>query len=285
MNLIEVMESDSNQIPEQSTKSKLSQLQSWLESINTFVIAVSGGIDSMLLSVVAGRLDNINVSMVHAVSPAVPEHATNRVQRYAQNENWQLTICDTGEFRNEQYMNNPVDRCYYCKFNLYQYIDRKVNVQILSGTNQDDLGDFRPGLKAADQHAVRHPYVEVGIDKATIRNIARFLNLHELSELPASPCLSSRVETGIRIDGDWLKAIDVIEQTIRHSQHVDTVRCRVRRKGIVVELAADMLSSLDDGQRREIELMVQAALPKKSGYHSISFKEYRMGSAFVQMNR
>lgn len=284
MNLIEVMESDSNQIPEQSTKSKLSQLQSWLESINTFVIAVSGGIDSMLLSVVAGRLDNINVSMVHAVSPAVPEHATNRVQRYAHNENWQLTICDTGEFRNEQYMNNPVDRCYYCKFNLYQYIDRKVNVQILSGTNQDDLGDFRPGLKAADQHAVRHPYVEVGIDKATIRNIARFLNLHELSELPASPCLSSRVETGIRIDGDWLKAIDVIEQRIRHSQHVDTVRCRVRRTGIVVELAADMLSSLDDGQRREIELMVRAALPKKSGHHSISFKEYRMGSAFVQMN-
>ncbi len=278
------MESDPNRESVQSAESKLRQLQSLLQSIDPFVIAVSGGIDSMLLSVVAGRMRNINANMVHAVSPAVPELATNRVQRYADNENWRLMICDAGEFSDERYMNNPVDRCFYCKFNLYQYIESKVDVQILSGTNQDDLDDFRPGLRAADQYAVRHPYVEVGIDKATIRNIARFLDLQDLSELPASPCLSSRVETGIRIDGEWLKAIDAIEQRIRHSQNVDTVRCRVRREGIVVELAANTLSTLDDLQRREIETMVQTALPRQLEHHPIRFKEYRMGSAFVRVN-
>ncbi len=278
------MDSQSNQISMHSTELKLRQLQSLLQSIDSFVIAVSGGIDSMLLSVVAGRMDNVNARMVHAVSPAVPELATNRVRGYAHNENWKLMVCDAGEFSDERYMNNPVDRCFYCKFNLYQYIDSQVDAQILSGTNQDDLDDFRPGLKAAAQYTVRHPYVEVGIDKATIRNIARFLNLNDLSELPASPCLSSRVETGIRIDGDWLKAIDVIERRIRNSQKIDTVRCRIRREGIVVELAANTLSSLDHLQLREIETMVQTALPDKLGNHPIRFKEYRMGSAFVQVN-
>ncbi len=278
------MKSDLNQISVQSTESKLGQLQLLLQSIDSFVIAVSGGIDSMLLSVVAGRMSNVNASMVHAISPAVPELATNRVRSYARNENWQLMICDAGEFSDERYMNNPVDRCFYCKFNLYQYIESKVDVQILSGTNQDDLEDFRPGLKAADQYAVRHPYVEVGIDKATIRNIARFLDLHDLSELPASPCLSSRVETGIRIDGEWLKAIDAIEQRIRCSQNVDTVRCRVRREGIVIELASNTLSNMDNCQRREIESMVQTELPQNLGLYPISFKEYRMGSAFLQVN-
>lgn len=278
------MESDSNRISKQSIESKLRQLQSLLESINSFVIAVSGGIDSMLLSVVAGRLENVSANMVHAVSPAVPDIATNRVRKYALKENWRLTICDSGEFTDERYMNNPIDRCFYCKFNLYQYIDRRTCTQILSGTNKDDLDDFRPGLRAAEQYAVRHPYVEVGIDKATIRNIARILNLQELSELPASPCLSSRVETGIRIDGDWLKAINAIEQNIRYSQNVDTVRCRICREGIVIELTASTLSQLDDHQRREIESMVQSTIPQITGRHSVRFREYRMGSAFVRVN-
>ncbi|MDE0310083.1 MAG: hypothetical protein OXI60_09670 [Acidiferrobacterales bacterium] len=279
------MESCSNHSYGQSTDSKLGRLRSLLQSIDSFVIAVSGGVDSMLLSVIAGRMNNVSARMVHAVSPAVSIRATNRVRDYARKENWQLMICDAGEFSDERYMSNPVDRCFYCKFNLYQYIDSKVELQILSGTNQDDLDDFRPGLNAAEQYGVRHPYVEVGIDKATIRDIARTLDLHKLSELPASPCLSSRVETGIRIDGEWLRVIDLIEQGIRHSQKVETVRCRVRREGIVVELAADTLSRLDDHQRHEIESLVNATLPERLGYHPIRFGEYRMGSAFTRVSR
>ena len=282
--MIDEMNSEQDQTSIQVAERKLEQLKSLLGEINTFVVAVSGGIDSTLLAFVAGRLHEVNASMAHAISPAVPRHATERVRNYAEAENWQLKVSEVGEFNDERYMSNPVDRCYYCKTNLYDYIEKEVNVQILSGTNVDDLSDFRPGLKAAEQHGVRHPYVEVGIDKATIREIAKLLGLKDLADLPASPCLSSRVETGIPIRGRWLEAIDDIEQQIRQSYQVDTVRCRIRQEGIVIEMSSGQLSQLSDSQRYEIQAMVRNVFPAGISQHQVHFEEYRMGSAFVHAN-
>lgn len=276
---------ESHRMSETCVESKLKELQELLESIDSFVIAVSGGIDSMLLAVVSGRLSNVSARMIHAVSPAVPHHATERVRSYAKTENWHLEICDVGEFGDERYLDNPVNRCFFCKSNLYKYIESKVNVQILSGTNDDDLADYRPGLKAAEQFDVRHPYVEVGIDKSTIRNLARLLGLRDLSELPASPCLSSRVETGIPIDGEWLEAVDIVEESIRDSLQVKVVRCRIRQDGFDVELAPKSLSRLSDLQRHEIQVMIRNTFPDELRQYSVHFKEYRMGSAFLRVDQ
>src|SRR6185436_2376939 len=105
---------------------------------------------------------------------------------------------------------------------------------VVAGTNLDDLAEYRPGLDAAKNHGVRHPFVEVGIDKATVRAIARHLGLGTIAELPAAPCLSSRIETGIAIDPDMLKLVHAAELLVSKSLAPRTVRCRVRAKGVVI---------------------------------------------------
>ena len=148
-------------------------LVSVLDRHAALAIAVSGGVDSMMLAFVAGRYSQAAVTVVHAVSPAVPAAATRRVEAYAARHNWTLRSIDAGELADPDYRANPSDRCYYCKSNLYSAIRSVVEGTIASGTNVDDLQDFRPGLNAARLHGVIHPFVEAGMRKADIYALAR----------------------------------------------------------------------------------------------------------------
>ena len=165
----------------------LGDLRVCLRGIGTVAVAVSGGVDSMTLAVVAGRTLGRDARMYHAVSPAVPSEATRRVHAYADREGWTLDVMDAGEFGDARYMANPANRCYFCKTNLYGSMAARATGTLVSGTNVDDLGDFRPGLAAAGEHAVRHPYVEAGFRKDDVRALARSLELDDLAELPAAP--------------------------------------------------------------------------------------------------
>ena len=263
------------------TVRRLNDLQTVIRTIEECTVAVSGGIDSMVLSIVAGRIDDVRAKMFHAMSPAVPESATRRVLRYSKKENWQLKVQDVGEFFDARYVSNPVNRCFYCKTNLYQYIASESKIQIVSGTNQDDLHDFRPGLDAAKTFKVRHPYVEAGIGKQDIRGIARLLKLDDLAELPASPCLSSRVETGIPVDAQWLQAVDRAEVGIRKRLSAETVRCRIRKEGIVIELDNETLANIDQAARTDLQDMVLSEFAAIERNITVRFMAYRMGSAFV----
>jgi pyridinium-3,5-biscarboxylic acid mononucleotide sulfurtransferase len=207
-------------------------------------IAVSGGVDSVTLATFAHRAEGSRAEMFHAVSPAVPEEATERVERLGADQGWRLRIVDAGEFTDANYLANPVDRCFFCKTNLYGCIARHTHAQILSGANLDDLREYRPGLEAAKHHSVRHPYLEAGIDKRGVRSLARDLGLGALSELPAAPCLSSRVETGIAIRPQVLKAIHAVERSIAKDFPAGTVRCRVRARGVVIELDPETLAAI-----------------------------------------
>ncbi|SVD31843.1 uncharacterized protein METZ01_LOCUS384697, partial [marine metagenome] len=153
---------------------------------------------------------------------------------------------------------------------------------LLSGTNLDDLRDYRPGLIAADSYAVRHPYVEIGMDKSAVRALALASGYPELSELPAAPCLSSRVETGIPIESEALELIDAVERHVANQIASDTVRCRVRREGLVVELDEPSLESME----AEGRIVLAAAIKRMAsdvGFDlPISFSSYSRGSAFVQ---
>ncbi len=107
---------------------------------------------------------------------------------------------------------------------------------MLSGTNTDDLGDYRPGLRAAAEHGVRHPFVEADISKPMLRQIAPLVGLAALAELPSAPCLSSRIETGLAIEPPALGLVHAVERLLAGRVAPATVRCRVRREGLVVEL-------------------------------------------------
>jgi uncharacterized protein len=261
----------------------LDALRTLLRSIPTPAIAVSGGVDSVTLAAVATESCR-ETSLIHAVSPAVPPEATERLQRLAARRGWRLQIVDAGEFADPRYRENPLNRCFFCKTNLYRTIAQQTDQQILSGANMDDLGEYRPGLDAARLHGVRHPYIEARLGKLAVRGLARELGLREVAELPASPCLSSRVETGIRIEKATLAFIHAVERKISAELNPRTVRCRVRAGAVVVELDEPTLYALTGGQARRVHSIV-VDQPNRPAALPILLEPYRNGSAFLKEGR
>ncbi len=260
-------------------------LEDILAGIGGVAVAVSGGVDSTTLAAVAHRRLDGGAEMWHAVSPAVPAEATARVRALAAREGWDLHTVDAGEFADEDYLANPVDRCFYCKTNLYATIARHTGRTIVSGANLDDLGDYRPGMNAAADHGVRHPYVEAGIGKGCVRAIAAALGLGELARLPASPCLSSRIETGLRVDAATLDLVHGVETLVsRWLAERDllpgAVRCRIRRDGIAVELDPAGLSAVTGSV--SVRALVVELIGERGHGAAVRFEPYRQGSAFLK---
>ncbi|MEP1383490.1 MAG: hypothetical protein ABJK64_06810 [Paraglaciecola sp.] len=256
---------------------KVDKLTAYFDQFEHFSIAVSGGIDSMLLAYLANRFAKAKVKSVHAFSPAVPEAAYQRVKHYGQLYDWDLEVINAGEFDDDNYLNNPVNRCYYCKSNLYTRIAERSQGMVFSGTNIDDLDDYRPGLKAAEEQEVKHPYVAANINKSDIYNIAKFYGLSDLHALPAQPCLASRVETGIKIDADDLGFINQVEESTRHAlPNVKNVRCRITQQGTYLEI--DTMPESEVVERLSTNL---AALCAKDGRIFSGIRTYQKGSAFI----
>ena len=218
----------------------------------------------------------------------MPDQATARVERYAEQEGWKLRIVDAGEVEDPDYVANPANRCYYCKTHLYDTLTGRTSLTVASGTNMDDLGDYRPGLIAAQEHNVVHPYVEADINKEELRAIARTLKLYDLHDLPAAPCLSSRVTTGIAINVDMLPVINKTEQALWRSLQMylplKGVRCRVRPEEISVQVetsaALDPQSDYGD-EARNIVNRIFSAHGFSDYLKTVSIEPYQRGSAFL----
>lgn len=271
---------------------------------DTLAVAVSGGVDSLTLmafahaalgatGLAAAAPRRPRVRALHAVSAAVPPAATARVQSLATAHSWHLTLIDAGETRDEEYLRNPADRCRVCKSHLYDAMRDATQettqtlghgTVLLSGTNLDDLDDHRPGLEAARERGVRHPFVEAGMDKRAVRALARRLGLDDVAELPAQPCLASRVETGLRIRPELLSLVNTLEDAVRASVGAAaTVRCRVRAAGVVVELDAAALEGLDDHVRSHILDQARDTARHAGIAGDVALAPYRMGSAFLRV--
>lgn len=233
------------------------------------VVACSGGVDSMLLATFAHRVLNRKCWVVHAQSPAVPPEATARVIAFAEKAAWRLDIVKTDEFSSEAYLSNPADRCFYCKDHLYRslsvisrYASDKAaaDFSIVSGTNCDDLSEYRPGLAAAKAHGVRHPFVEVEIGKLEIRALSRVWGL-PFSELPASPCLASRLYTGTRVTPERLSAVHFAEERLKGKLGVEIVRCRLEEDEMWIEVAPADRPRLTNGVILDLRLSLREAHP------------------------
>jgi uncharacterized protein len=244
-------------------------------------VAVSGGVDSVTLATFAHGGDGSRVEIFHAVSAAVPREATERVKRLAADHGWRLRIVDAREFTDANYLANPVDRCFFCKTNLYGCIARQNDAQILSGANLDDLREYRPGLEAAKRHSVRYPYLEAEIDQG---GCARSLENSAWGLYPSCPRRPAfRVETGLAIRAEVLQTIHTVERSIARDFPAGIVRCRVRAKGVVIELDPETLAAMTGKRKDEVRAQADRVFAGIAQTLALSFEPYRSGSAFVRL--
>jgi uncharacterized protein len=192
------------------------------------VIAYSGGTDSTLVAAVAARALGGRALAVTAVSPSLAPGELAEARRVAGLLGVSHRTVRTHEVENEAYLANGIDRCYHCKTELYDVLSlvarESGGAAVVSGANLDDLGDYRPGLRAASEHGVRHPLVEVGLTKADVRAAALELGL-PVWDKPASACLSSRIAFGVRISVEELTRVGRAERLLKD---LGFRQCRVR---------------------------------------------------------
>ena len=245
---------------------KVGKLNALLKEMGSCVVACSGGTDSLLLATVAHRILPDGCLVAHAISPAVPKEDTSRVRENAAREGWRLRVVEPAEFSDEDYLRNPVNRCYFCKSNLYAVLiplaeelagDGSASVVILSGANRDDLSEYRPGLEAAREYRIRHPFIEAGMGKSDIRSLARSLDL-PFADLPASPCLSSRLYSGTRVTPERLAAVHFTEGKVKEMTGIRVVRARLKGDHMLIEVSSADQSALSDSVLQQLRRDVLA---------------------------
>jgi len=189
-----------------------------LREIGPCAVAFSGGIDSTVVAHAAALALGDGAVAVTADGPSVPRSELAEARRIAARIGIRHEVIATEEFDNPDYLRNDGSRCFYCKDELYSRIEGllpRVGVSVIcSGANLDDAGDYRPGLKAAAQHHVRHPLQEAGFRKADVRALARMWNLPTWDK-PASPCLSSRLAPGVAVTPERTARIEAAETYLR----------------------------------------------------------------------
>ena len=234
---------------------KLDRMRDLLRSLRRVAVAFSGGVDSaFVLKVAVDTLGRDNVLAVMGDSPSVPAQDRAEARQLALSLGAELLLIDPGEFENPDYLANPTNRCYFCKDALFERIGPILAQHglsaVLSGTNADDLGDYRPGLTAAKEHAVREPCAEAGLTKADIRALSAEMGL-PTSDKPASPCLSSRVPYGEPITPEKLRRIDLAETFLRQELGVRECRVRHHDKLARIEVPAESIELLSKPETRE----------------------------------
>ncbi len=232
---------------------KLARLRDSLAEMPSALIAFSGGVDSSFLLRVAHDVLGDRISALTTVSPTNPEEDTAAATALARTLGVEHLIIDANELEIPGYAANPLDRCYLCKDHLYDICAAQARQRghalILDGVNLDDLGDYRPGLRAAEEHGVRHPLVEAGLRKAELRTISRALGLATWDK-PASPCLSSRFPYGTQITLAGLRQVAGAEQALR-ALGFSEVRVRAHGELARIEVGVAELGRFADPTLRD----------------------------------
>ena len=258
---------------------KFSTLKSLLISYKKVAVAYSGGVDSSLLvKLCADTLGPANVIAITGVSQTYTEDEKKIAQQITGKLGVELVLLQTDELSSDSFASNPTNRCYHCKKELYGKLvgiaKGKGAAYILDGTNADDLGDYRPGRKAADEFGVVSPFVIAGITKSDIRELSRTLDLPTWNK-PANPCLASRVPYGTRITESILRQIEAGERVLKN---LGIKNVRLRHHDLVARIEVspqDFGVILDDKKRRDIIDSI-----KIIGYKwvALDLEGYRTGS-------
>lgn len=245
-----------------TTASRLADLKTRLQRLESAVLAFSGGVDSTLLLRVAADTPGFRVIALTTYSPTTPPGETDEARELATSIGVRHVLVRVNELDTPGYAANPPERCYLCKRTLYPHCRAIAQAEgyshLIDGVNVDDLADHRPGLLAAEAFGVQHPLADAGLTKREVRELSRRYGL-PTAEKPASPCLSSRFPYGTTITEDRLRQVALAESAIRRLGFHDL---RVRHLGNAarVEIASDELPRLaDERVRAHVVREVQAA--------------------------
>jgi uncharacterized protein len=269
-----------------------------IASYGRCVVAFSGGVDSAVVAAAALRAsgsetwakkqrlaEEIRVSVtggtretgcdspvaITASGPALADSERGIAERVAREIGISHEFVDADEISSDGYRQNQSNRCYFCKSSLYSTLQRYAQefgfAAIVNGTNADDLGDYRPGLRAAAEYGVRQPLADLAIDKWTVRELAAFWNL-SIAEKPAAPCLASRIAYGQTVDSESLKMVELGESYFRELGFTD----------VRVRLHADRLA------RIELHPSELGRLMERSLFSDVDAEFKRLGFRFVTLD-
>jgi len=235
---------------------KEERLREIFRELDSVIVAYSGGVDSSYVAYVANAELGPRAVCITGQSASLPEYQRAEIDSIVQKFGFQHEVIQTEELENPGYSANNPDRCFFCKDELYTKLESVARTRgvkcIVDGSTVDDLGDYRPGRRAASQHAVRSPLIEAGLTKSEVRELSRRATLPTWDK-PASPCLSSRIAYGTTVTIERLNKVDRGEEILREfgfrefrvRHHDQLVRIeiapaemdRVLRKDLIDELA------------------------------------------------
>ena len=252
---------ESETVLDAETQAKYERLQAILREMESVLIAYSGGVDSALLLKVAHDVLGDRALGAIASSPAYASEETEEAIAVAHKMNVPLLTLETHELEDERYTKNDVNRCYFCKTELFTNLEPIAKQHelryIAYGVNKDDDGDFRPGQRAAREFSVRGPLKEAGMGKREIRAIAQLLGV-PVWDKPAMACFSSRIPYGSRVDVASLQMVYKAEKLLRElgfrqlrvRHHDKIARIEVERTEIPRLIEEEMSRVVTDGLRK-----------------------------------
>lgn len=253
------------------------RLIAWFKDHSKIAVAFSGGVDSSVVLAAALKANpdhGERVSAVTARSPSVASWQLDTATQVAQELGAQHVFIDTDEVTRPAYQVNDSKRCYHCKSTLYEALQSIVHAKvgdasatIVSGTNHDDLGDYRPGIAAGKEAQVATPLADLALGKAQVRDLARFWKLSN-AELPASPCLASRIAYGVQVTVERLSMVEQAE-TLLQKYGLHDFRVRLHESQLArIEVPAD-----------QIEMFCQSAIR-----HQLAAQLTQIGFQYVTLD-
>jgi uncharacterized protein len=247
-------------------------------ALGSVIVAYSGGVDSSYVAYIANAELGPGAICITGQSASLPSYQQAEIDRVVAEFGFHHEIIQTEELQNPSYSANNADRCYFCKDELYTKLEAIAASRgiecIVDGSTTDDLGDYRPGRKAATQHAVRSPLIEVGLSKSEVRELSRRAGLPTWDK-PASPCLSSRIAYGTTVTIERLSKVDRGEEILREFGFKEF---RVRHHDTLVRLEIAP-AELDRALRKDvIEQLAQRFRELGFKYVTLDLEGFRSGS-------